>query len=153
MKRFPGFLTLALVGCGAATAGLADDATTAPPPHRAGGRGGAKIERCLSALDLSTEQNTAIQAILTAGKATIKADAEVLRANHEQMETDKANGADKATLGQNVLNQDAAMAKMKSDSQALRDQVASQLTPDQQGRFSACASGGWNKGRGFHQGQ
>lgn len=156
MKRFPGLLTLALLGLGAAAAGLADQPSAAAPlRHPGGGRALAHMERCLSSLDLSADQNTAIQAILTSSKATIQGDAEALRANHAQMEADLANGADKSTLGQNVLNQNAAMAKMKSDSQAVRDQVAAQLTPDQQDKFNACASakGGWHKGRGVHQGQ
>lgn len=154
MKRSPGLLTLALLGLGAAAAGLADDPSAAPPPRHAGGRRGAAIERCLSSLDLSADQRSAIQAILASGKPTIQADAEALRANHAQMESDLANGADKSTLGQNVLSQDAAKAKMKGDARALRDQVAAQLTPDQQGNFNACASaGGGHKGRGFHQGQ
>jgi Spy/CpxP family protein refolding chaperone len=155
MKRLPGLLTLALVGLGAAAAGLADDGSAPAPARHGMGPMAAHIERCLSTLDLSAEQNTSIQAILSSGKATLKADAEALRANHAQMQTDIANGADKATLGQNVLNQDAAMTKMKNDSQAMHDQIATQLRPDQQASFNACAasSAGWHKGRGFHQGQ
>jgi Spy/CpxP family protein refolding chaperone len=155
MKRLPGLLTLALVGFGAAAAGLADDGSATASAHHGKGPMGAHIERCLSTLDLSAEQNSSIQAILSSGKATLKADAEALRANHAQMQTDIANGADKVTLGQNVLNQDAAMTKMKNDSRAMREQIATQLNADQQARFNACAaeSGGWHKGPGFHQGQ
>ena len=154
MKRFPGLLTLALVGFGAAAAGIADDGSATAPAHHKGPMG-ARLERCLSTLDLSAEQNSSIQGILSSAKATLKADADALRANHAQMQTDIANGADKATLGQNVLNQDAAMTKMKNDSRAMRDQIATQLNADQQAAFNSCSasSGGWHKGQGFHQGQ
>jgi hypothetical protein len=72
------------------------------------------------------------------GKATLKEDGKAMKAAHVQMEADLAASAEKAVLGQDVLNMDAARTKMKADGKALHDQVLAQLSADQQDTFNGC---------------
>jgi hypothetical protein len=149
MKRFHRILPLVVLGCAAALAARADENARAGP-HGRPGPGIFHVEHCLSTLDLPAEQHVAIQSSLNAGKATLKADHESLKALHQKMEADIAAGADKAVLGQNVLDQQAARAKVKGDMQAIHDQVVAQLSSDQQQAFDACtaAAKAWHSGPG-----
>ena len=72
------------------------------------------------------------------GHAAMKADGEALKAVHTQMQTDLANGVDKAVLGEDAINVDAARQEMKADGKAMHDEVLSQLSPDQQDTLRAC---------------
>jgi predicted house-cleaning NTP pyrophosphatase (Maf/HAM1 superfamily) len=70
----------------------------------------------------------------------LTADGDALKTAHQKMEADIASGADKAVLGGDVLALDAARSKMKSDTQAIHDQVLAQLSTEQQTAFNACAT-------------
>ncbi len=139
MKRFIGSRTLVVIGLAVAAAAAADQ--NAPgAPHRRMAHGVHHMEQCLSNLNLSAEQKAAIDESVVAGKATLRADGDAMKAAHQQMEADLAAGADKTVLGQNALNQEAARAKMKADAQAIHEQVLGQLSAEQVEQFNACAA-------------
>jgi hypothetical protein len=105
------------------------------------------LKHCVSQLNLSADQLSKIQAIFQSAKPTLEADGQALRADQQKLHTDTANGADKSVLGQDVLNQNADLTKLRSDVSGVRDQVTAALPGDQQSAFSACAqsTGGWGK--------
>ena len=106
------------------------------------------LERCLAGADISTEARGNAQAALAAGKDALKADGAAMKAAHEKMQTDIADGADKSVIGQDTLTQHADAQKLRNDAQAARDQVLAKLNPDQktslQGCLSARGAGGWH---------
>ncbi len=136
MKRFHGSLPLIVLALAAAATARAGDGG----PHGHPGPGGFHMQRCLSSLDLPADQHAAIQSTLQEGHATLAADGEALKALHRKMDADIAAGADKAVLGQDALDQNAAHAKLKSDMQATHDQVMAQLSAEQQQAFAACTA-------------
>jgi Spy/CpxP family protein refolding chaperone len=141
MKRFPGFRTTLFVGgLAVAAAAAAADQNAGAGPHGGMMAWGHHQDKCLATLDLSDAQKAAIDEARAAGKATLKADGEAMRAVHQKMQADLAAGADKSVLGQNAIDQDAANAKMKADAQALHAQVLGQLTNEQLDTYNACAS-------------
>ena len=113
MKRFPGSrTTLFVAGLAVAAAAAAADQNAPGGPH--GGMmawGHHQMEKCLSDLDLSDAQKAAIDEARAAGKATLKADGEAMKAIHQKMQADLAAGADKSVLGQNAIDQDAAFLR------------------------------------------
>jgi Spy/CpxP family protein refolding chaperone len=152
MKRFSNPLKLAAIGLAALAAIAA--ASQLPDEMASGwshGRGLHRLERCLSGLDLSAEQQAAIESILSAARPTLQADAEALKADHQQLRADISNGADKCVLGQDVLDQHASLTKLENDRQAVRDQILAKLTPEQQEKFNACSRG--PRGRGMGRGR
>ena len=149
MKRFPGSRTLVVLGLAVAAAAAADQ-NAAAPPHGRMAFGLHHMEKCLSTLDLSAARKASIDESLTAGKATLRADGDAMKAAHQKMEADLAAGADKSVLGQNALDQDAARTKMKADGQAIHDQVLGQLSAEQLEQFNICAAAA--KARRSHPG-
>jgi Spy/CpxP family protein refolding chaperone len=141
MKRFLISLRIAaLVFAPAALSALADESAGPPPGGRGPGRHGLRhLEKCLSTLDLSADQQSALQPILSTGKATLRADAEALQADHRKLRTDTSSGADKSVLGQDGINQESDAKKLRADDQAIRDQIGAKLSGDQLSRFNACA--------------
>lgn len=109
-------------------------------PERAGAAGERlqHIVKCLSILDLTAAQKTAIEGILAAAKPSLDADLQTLRADREKLRTDIANGADKCVVGQDALTAHADGAKLRADAQAVRDQILGQLTADQQSKLKGC---------------
>jgi len=108
------------------------DRTAAPAARLEG------IVRCLSILNLSTEQKTAIAAIVAAARPSLEADAQALRADREKIRSDIESGADKCVIGQDTLNAHADGEKLRTEIAAIRDQVLAQLTPDQQSQLKGC---------------
>jgi hypothetical protein len=139
MKRFPGSRMLVVLGLAVAAAAAADQ--NAPgAPHGRMAYGHHQMEKCLSTLDLSAAQKASIDESVAAGKATLRADGDAMKAAHQKMEADLAAGADKSVLGQNALDQEAARAKTKADAQAIREQVLGQLSAEQAEQFNACSA-------------
>ncbi len=150
MKRFLVlFRVVTLVIAPVAVSALADE-TSGPglAGHRPGGHGLRHLEKCLSTLDLPSDQQTAIQSIFSNGEATLQADAATMKSDHQKLRTDIANNADKSVLGQDLLNQNADMTKLQTDRQAIRDQILAKLSPSQQSAFNACAQAGRGEGWG-----
>jgi Spy/CpxP family protein refolding chaperone len=140
MKRFSRSLALAVVALVAMAASLA---AGQPPGGDRGmpgsGQGTGRTEHCLSTLELSAEQKTAVQTILSDNRASLRADVEAWKASQKKLRDDIARGADKSVLGQDVLDQEASAAKVRGSSQALRAQILAALSPEQQTRFNECA--------------
>ena len=108
------------------------------------------LEKCLASADISTPARRNAQAALTAGRDVLKADGAAMKAAHERMQADIANGADKSVIGQDAIDADAARTKMHSDAQTIHDQVFAALSPDEQSAVNACmaSSGGyWKHGQ------
>jgi Spy/CpxP family protein refolding chaperone len=106
--------------------------------HMGPGHHGQKIQKCLSVVDLTADQQSAIDAILASGKTTMQADFQGLRNDHQKLKTDMDNGADKSVVGQDTITVHSDEAKLKADSKAIRDQVLAKLTPDQQNKVNGC---------------
>jgi hypothetical protein len=138
MKPTPVIRSLALVLFAAAAAARADQGAPGRHPHF--GSGLHQMQQCLLNLDLPAAQLATIETELSAGKATLKADGEAMKTAHQQMESDLAAGAEKSVLGTDAIAMDAARAKLKSDTQAIHDQVLAQLSAEQQDKFNACAA-------------
>jgi hypothetical protein len=140
MNRFSRLFASALIGlAGVAAAALAED-PSGPAPSRGGPRGHhiRHFERCLSTVGLSADQQSSIQGIQSESRPAIQADFAAMRAAREKLQGDLASGADKSVLGQDVLDQDAATAKLKSDVKATHDQIVAKLNPDQQNALATC---------------
>ena len=103
------------------------------------GQGLGRTEHCLSTLELSAKQKTAVETIRSNNKASLRADVEAWKASQKKLRDDIARGADKSVLGQDVLDQEASAAKVRGSSQAFRTQILAALTPEQQTRFNECA--------------
>lgn len=146
MKRFLTIPGIALIALSAAAAARADEGSTGP--RAAWGHGLRHMEQCLASMDLPASVKSNIDASLSSGRATLKADGQSLKTLHAQMQTDLANGADKSLLGQDAINLDAARQKMKTDARSLHDELLSQLSPDQQDALRACASSHGRQGSG-----
>ena len=107
------------------------------------------LERCLAGADISTEARGNAQAALAAGKDALKADGAAMKAAHEKMQTDIANGEDKSVVGQDAIDAGAARTKLQTDAQTVHDQVFAALSPDEQSAVNACMAahaGHWKRG-------
>lgn len=145
MKRFLTIPSIALIALATAAAVRADEGSG---PRAAGGHGFRHMEQCLASMDLPASVKSNIDASLSSGRATLKADGQTLKTLHAQMQTDLANGVDKSVLGQDAINLDTARQKMKTDAKSLHDELLSQLSPDQQDALRACASSHGRQGSG-----
>jgi hypothetical protein len=107
------------------------------------------LERCLASADISTEARGNAQAALTAGREVLKTDGAAMKAAHEKMQADIANGADKSAIGQDAIDANAARTKLQTDAQTIHDQALAALSPDEQSAVSACMAaheGHWKRG-------
>ena len=150
MNRFSRLFGSALIAlAGVAATAIADDPSRAGSPR--GGPRGHRVrhfERCLSTVGLSADQQSSIQAIQSESRPTLQADFASVKAAREKLESDRASGADKSVLGQDVLDQDAASAKWKTDLKATHDQFTATLNPDQQTALATCMQQRRGKGEG-----
>lgn len=147
MKRFSSSVSLAAVALGAAAASLIAGQPPGSGRNSMPGAGLGRPEHCLSTMDLSADQKTAVQGILSNNKAALRADVEAWKASQKKLQDDIAKGADKSVLGQDVLDQEASAAKVRGSSQSLRSQILAALTPAQQAQFSECSESRREKGR------
>ncbi|MGE5412670.1 MAG: hypothetical protein ACM3NW_00730 [Syntrophomonadaceae bacterium] len=147
MKRLtliPGLILTALGG--AALAGAEQNASGLHPRMGFALRG---MEKCIAGADISSNARASAQAALASGKDVLKADGAALKAAHEKMQFDIANGADKAVVGQDAIDADAAKTKIHTDAKTIHDQVLGALSPDEQAAVEACLSahaGAWKRG-------
>jgi len=144
MKRFPRIAPFALVAFAAAAAARSDQGAG---PH-GWGRGTHRMDQCLAQLNLPDSVKADVDAALANGRTAMKADRDALQAAHSKMQTDLNSGADKATLGQDTLNVDAAQKKMKADGKATHDQVFALLSQEQQDALRACVAPNGGKAGG-----
>ncbi|HEY4231170.1 MAG TPA: hypothetical protein VGO79_13455 [Thermoanaerobaculia bacterium] len=143
MNRFPRLFASALIGfAGLAATALAGGPTgsSANGYGHAGWHGFAArhFQKCLASAGLSTEQQSAIDQIQSDARPTMQAGFGALKAAEEKLRNDVASGADKSILGQDVLDKQAAMDKIKSDHKDIHDRILAQLNPDQQSAVESC---------------
>ena len=140
MKRFVLTSGLAAAALAAMTlSAFADDRPAINRADRAGGRHGLMgLRRCLSGLDLSADQKSAIQSIVTAAKPTIEAAAATVKADRQRIRTDVDAGADKSVIGQDVLTAHADAQALKAAVAGVRDQILAKLSTDQQNSVKDC---------------
>jgi uncharacterized protein YoaH (UPF0181 family) len=143
MNRFSRIFASALIGAaGLAAAALAGG----PADSSANGYGHAgrhgfaarNLQKCLASAGLSTEQQSAIEQIQSDARPTMQAGFAAMKAAEDKLRNDTANGADKSVLGQDVLDKQAAMDKIKSDHKDIHDRILAQLRPDQQSAVESC---------------
>lgn len=150
MKRF--VLTSGLAALAFAALTLSASADERPAIERAGRAGGRhglmRLHRCLSGLDLSADQKSAIQAIVAAAKPTLAADAANVKADRQKVRADIASGADKSVVGQDVLTAHADAETLRAAAAAVRDQIVAKLTADQQTSLKDCLAAGRAGGAG-----
>jgi Spy/CpxP family protein refolding chaperone len=157
MKRFLVPTTLAFLALAAAAASSLGDEPSANGPggfaHARRGHGLHRLEKCLTTLDLSSEQQAAIPAILASGKETLRSSAAAFQADRRKLRADLANGAEKSVLGQDVLDQEASKKRLTGDALAVRAQIEAKLSPDQLAALGDCARprGGRNQSSGTAQ--
>ena len=140
MKRFVLTSGLAALALAAMTlSALADNRPAIDLAARAGGGHGLQgLRRCLSNLDLSADQKSAIQAIVTAATPTLEANAATVKADRQKVHADIASGADKSVVGQDVLTAHADAQTLQAAVGAVRDQILAKLTADQQASLKDC---------------
>ncbi len=136
MKRFSRSGTL-VVGLGALAASLL--AGQGRGEGSLPGQGLGSTERCLSAIELSVDQKTAVQNVLESHRAALRTDVDAKKASERKLREDVAKRVDKCVLGQDLLDQEANAAKIRGSSEALRTRILVTLTPEQQARFNECA--------------
>ena len=147
MKRFRRTLPSALLAMAAATVVRSEQG--GPGPRGPWGHSPLhQMEKCLATMDLPASLRTDLDNTLASAHVTLKTDGEALRNAHTQMQADLDNAADKATLGQDTLDVDAAQKKLRADGKTIHDQILAQLSPDQQDTLRACASAHDGHGRG-----
>ena len=97
------------------------------------------LKECLSILDLTDQQKADIQAILDAAKPTVEADVAAVRAARETLRAAvDSMPPDACAIGSDLLAVKASVATLQTERDAVRDQVLSTLTPDQQARLEGC---------------
>jgi len=140
MKRLVLTSGLAAVAFAAMTlSAFADERPGIDRAGRAGGgRGIMRLRKCLSGLDLSADQKSAIQAIVTAAKPALEADAATVKADRQKVRADIASGADKSVVGQDVLTAHADAQALRAAAAAVRDQILAKLSTDQQNSVKDC---------------
>ena len=97
-----------------------------------------KMRKCLSGLDLSADQKSAIQAIVSAAKPTLEADAATVKADRQKIHADIQAGADKSVVGQDVLTAHADAQALRAAAADVRDQILAKLSTDQQASVKDC---------------
>jgi len=140
MKRFVLTSGLAAVAFAALTlSAFADERPAVDRASRAGhGHGLMNLRRCLSGLDLSADQKSAIQAIVTAAKPALEADAATVKADRQKIRADIQAGADKSVIGQDVLTAHTDAQALRAAAAAVRDQILAKLSTDQQASVKDC---------------
>jgi len=140
MKRFVLTSGLAAVVFAALTlSAVADNRPAVDRASRAGhGHGLMKLRRCLSGLDLSADQKSAIHAIATAARPALEADAATVKADRQKIRADIQAGADKSVIGQDVLTAHADAQALRAAGAAVRDQILAKLSTDQQASVKDC---------------
>lgn len=141
MKRLSNLLALTLLGLAASGFASADDPSSSGSDFWGHGGGFRHLERCLSRLDLSSDQRSAIVAIVAAGRDDLRADVEALEEANDKLRDDLASDADKCVLGQDLLDREAQADNLRAAIAGIRDQILAKLTPEQQARFNACTAG------------
>ena len=138
MRRISRLAAAALLVVGAALPAFAQTERQAIRPSR------HRFVRCLSILDLTEEQKTQIAGFLEAARPGIEADVAAVRAAVETLEASlQADPPDPCQIGNDALAVKAARETLVAARQALRDQITSVLTPDQQSRFEVCIDLFW----------
>ncbi len=140
MNRFSRlFASVGIALAGIAASAIADDTSGRASSHGGPrGRRARHFERCLSTTGLTADQQSSIEAIQSESRPTLQADFASLKSAREKLQADLASGADKTVLGQDVQDQDAASAKLKTDLKATHDQITAKLNPDQQTALATC---------------
>ena len=144
LSRLCGSALIGLVGIAASAAADGPDATArGARAHRF-----RPMEKCLSTVGLSSEQQSGIQAIQSESRPTMQADFAALKQAREKLDADLASGADKSVLGQDVLDKEAAEAKLRDDRKATHDRIVATLRSDQKLALETCLSQRHRKGEG-----
>ena len=139
MKRFVLTSGLAAVAFAALTlSAVADERPGIDRAGRAGRHGIMQLRKCLSGLDLSADQKSAIQAIVTAAKPGLEAAAATVKADRQKIRSDIESGADKSVVGQDVLTAHADAQALHAAGAAVRDQILAKLSTDQQNSVKDC---------------
>lgn len=150
MKRptlIPGLILAAVCAAAAARA----EQNAAGPHPRMMGFALHGLEKCLASADISPNARSAAEGAVASGREVLKADGAALKAAHQKMQTDIANGADKAAIGQDAIDADAARTKLQTDAMTIHDQVLGTLSAEEQSAVQACQSahaGAWKRGGG-----
>jgi Spy/CpxP family protein refolding chaperone len=138
MRRFSRLAAATLLTLGVTLPVFAqeDRQTIRPSRHR--------FVRCLSLLDLSEEQKSQIAGFIEAARPGIEADLAALRAAAQTLKASlEAEPPDACQIGNDALAVQAARETLVAAREALREQITSVLTPDQQSRFEVCLDFPW----------
>ncbi|HVO09435.1 MAG TPA: periplasmic heavy metal sensor [Vicinamibacteria bacterium] len=134
-------------------AAVAAGAQPAPPPTGGpGGPGRGMLQRMERALNLTGDQQAAVQKLLDQQKPQMDALHQQMQDNRQKLEAAlSADSPDPATVGTLTIEQRKLMQQGKTLHDQLAQSLRALLTPDQQTKFDALQSlggpGGWG-GRG-----
>jgi Spy/CpxP family protein refolding chaperone len=141
MRRIPLFAAATLLALGAVVPVFAQAERQAIRPLR------HRFVRCLSILDLTDEQKAKIEGFVEAARPELDADVAAVRAAYDTVEASlQAQPPDACQIGADALALQSARQTLIAARQALRDQIAGILTPDQQSRFDVCIDLFWPGG-------
>ncbi|MEO8190941.1 MAG: hypothetical protein ABI682_11425 [Acidobacteriota bacterium] len=140
MKRIASVLAFSIITTIAFSApSSAQDLRPSGRPHPPGsGFALRHLRHCLSAVDLTAEQQSSIETILSGARASLQAQAQSVKAGRQKVKSDLAAGADPCVVGADVVAQQAGATKLRADAAAVRDQVLAMLTPDQLSEVQEC---------------
>jgi Spy/CpxP family protein refolding chaperone len=132
-SRFSRLIFAVLLIAGFAATSLAQEA----PEGRRLAR--HRFPRCLLVLDLTEEQRTQIHAILQTAGPVLREDLAALAVSRDALRAAlDAEPADACTVGEAALGVEASLQALKAAKEALKDQIAAVLTPEQIARFEGC---------------
>ncbi|HXY40012.1 MAG TPA: periplasmic heavy metal sensor [Vicinamibacteria bacterium] len=122
----------------------------APPP---GGPGRGMLQRLEKALNLTTDQQTAVQKLVDQQKPQMDALHQQMQDNRQKLDAAlSADSPDAAAVGTLTIEQHKLMQQGKALHDQLAQSLRALLTPDQQTKFDALQSmggpGRWGGGRG-----
>jgi Spy/CpxP family protein refolding chaperone len=126
-------LPAALLIAGVAASSLAQDAREGPRTAR------HRFPLCLLVLDLTPEQRSEIQSILQASWPELREDLAAVATARETLRLAlNAEPAEACAVGEAALGVEAALQALREGKEALKNQIAAVLTPEQIARFEGC---------------
>lgn len=129
------FMALAMAGAlaGGASADMAQGA---------GGGDRHGIKKCLSILDLTEAEKSAIKGILSAEKDTVKAIVAKLKTDGQALKALlQGSNPDACAVGTAMLKVSADRHELRAERQKIETAIEGVLTPDQKARFQGCLDG------------
>jgi Spy/CpxP family protein refolding chaperone len=140
-NRFFRLVPAVLVLAGLAASTFAQEAPERRRPAR------HRFPLCLHVLDLTDEQKAQVSAILEAARPALLEDVAAVASARETLRAAlDAEPPDACTIGSAAIAVDEALQALRDGREAVREQLAAILTPEQLARFEGCLDAPWIDG-------